>query len=457
MDPIDLRTLADAVGGQVSGDAADLRAASIDSRDCGGSDVFFALKGSRTDGHAFVPELAGVAGAAVVEDWVDAPLPQCRVVSARGALAALARWNRERCTARVVGLTGSNGKTTVKEILAGILERAGPTMATRGNYNNELGVPLTVCRLAMAHDYAVIEMGANAHGDIAHLASVARPHVGLITNAAAAHLEGFGSLWGVASAKGEMYSALSADGIAVVNAEDQFADYWRSVVGDRRCLSFAADGADADVVALDNDGRLGLELPGRRLLVDFALSGRHNRLNAAAAAAVATALEVPDRAISEGIASAQPVAGRLAERRTAGGGTLIDDSYNANPGSLHAGITVLEQRSGQRCLVLGDMAELGSDSDRFHTEAGEEAAGRGIERLMAIGDQAARAAAAFGQGGEAFRDRDVLLARLRALDGPNAAFLIKGSRSAAMDELADALADEGAPHGGRGDDAATDH
>lgn len=458
MDAIDLRTLADAVGGQLRGGEAEaIRDVSIDSRSCGDAEVFFALAGAQLDGHDFVPELAGRAAAAVVEEWVDSPLPQCRVFSTRGALAALGRWNRERCGARVVGLTGSNGKTTVKEMLRCVLGEAGETAATVGNYNNELGVPLSLCRLASRHDYAVIEMGANAHGDIAHLAGMARPHVGLITNASAAHLKGFGSLAGVATAKGELYSALNPEGIAIVNAEDRFADRWRRMIGDRRCLSFAADNSEADVVARRDGDKLVLELAGHRLTAAFALPGRHNRLNAAAAAAVAKALDVPDSAISAGLARVTAVAGRLAEWSTAGGATLIDDSYNANPGSLAAAQDVLAERSGERLLVLGDMAELGPESEAFHQAAGEDARERGIDGLLALGDQAQAAARGFGEGAEAFADQDALVTRLLALDRPGRVFLVKGSRLAAMDHVAAALRRGGAANEqGDGDASAVD-
>ena len=457
MDPIDLRTLSDAVGGQIRGEAAGIRGVTIDSRRCGGEDVFFALPGQRRDGHAFVPELDGYAAAAVVESWVDTPLPQCRVVSTRGALAALARWNRERSRAAVVGLTGSNGKTTVKELLANILAQAGRTLATQGNYNNELGVPLTLCRLDGGHEYAVIEMGANGPGDIAHLTAIARPQAGLITNAGPAHLEGFGSLEGVAAAKGEIYSGLPPDGVAVVNAEDRFADYWRSLIGDRRCLSFAADDQTADVVARRDGGALKLALAGQQFRAPFALAGRHNRLNAAAAAALAHALAIPARAIADGLAQARPVDGRLTELATPAGGTLIDDSYNANPGSLAAGADVLAAHGGERCLVLGDMAELGGDSESFHTQAGEQARRHGIDRLLALGEYAAASVAGFGAGGEAFNDREALVARLRELDGPAQVFLIEGSRSAAMDKVVAALARRSGSNNTGDDDAATDH
>lgn len=454
MDAVDLRTLADAVGGQMRGDARDIRGVQIDSRECGAGDAFFALRGDRVDGHDFVPGLDGHAAAAVVEDWVDAAIPQCRVFSTRGALAALGRWNRERSGARVVGLTGSNGKTTVKEIIARILAEAGETLATSGNFNNELGVPLTLARLDSGHDYAVIEMGANAHGDIAHLTSMVKPHVGLITNAGAAHLKGFGSLAGVASAKGELYSGLGSDGVAVVNAEDAFVERWRTMIGDRRCLSFGADDTEADVVARRANGKLVLEVPGRQLSASFALPGRHNRLNAAAAAAVAIALEVPHSAISAGLAKVEPVAGRLAEAATAAGGTVIDDSYNANPGSLAAGLEVLAERPGERCLVLGDMAELGPGSEDFHTEAGQRARAYGIERVLALGDLARRAAEGFGAGGEAYDERSALTSRLMELDGPDRTFLIKGSRSAAMERVVAALLREDTTNNKGGDHAA---
>lgn len=440
MDPVAVRELVQRLGGSLRGGAATVTGAAIDSRRLREGDLFVALRGSRVDGHEFVAAAreAG-AGAALVERAVDDPLPQWVVPDTRPALAALGALARERTRAVVVGVTGSNGKTTVKEMLAAVLGRLGPVLATAGNYNNELGVPLTLCRLDGSHRFAVIEMGASGPGEIGRLAALARPRVGVVTNAAPAHLEGFGSVEGVARAKGELYAALPPGGEAVINADDAFAELWRELAGSRRRLSFGMAG-DADVAGeLASDGALKIRLPEEEVAVRLALSGRHNRLNALAAAAVAHAAGAPAADIRAGLESLHPVAGRLDLRAGVADAVIVDDSYNANPASLEAALEAVAERPGRRWLVLGDMAELGPSAAALHAAAGESARRHGFERVFACGSLAAEAARAFGDGGVTLADRDAIVRAVRSGLAADVTVLIKGSRSAGMEAVARAL------------------
>ncbi|MGD8710637.1 MAG: Mur ligase family protein, partial [Ectothiorhodospiraceae bacterium] len=309
MDPVSIGQLARELGGEVRGADAQVQGAVIDSRRTGEGDLFVALAGSRVDGHDYLAQAreAGAA-AAMVERWLEDALPQWRVENARQTLARLGTLARERSRAKIVGITGSNGKTTVKEMIAAIAGRCGETLATQGNLNNELGVPLTLCRLDSSHRYAVVEMGCSRPGDIATLAGWTRPDIGLVTNAGPAHLEGLGDLDGVARTKGELFQELPADGVAVVNADDRYAEFWMELAGDRRRLTFGMADAGADVHGEAADGdRLLVRLPdGTRLEVTLPLPGAHNRLNALAAAAVGYALGAPAKAIREGLEALRP-------------------------------------------------------------------------------------------------------------------------------------------------------
>jgi len=442
MQAMSVLDLAACVGGEVVGDGtARFDSVGIDTRRIGAGALFVALRGSRVDGHDFLGQAAaaGAAGA-LVERAASSPLPQVRVTDAREALWALAARVRAAAAAGVVGLTGSNGKTTVKEMLASILGRLAPTLWTEGNLNNELGVPLTLCRLNPEHRYAVIEMGANHPGEIARLAALARPHVGLVNNAGAAHLEGFGSLQGVAEAKGELYTALAEDGVAVVNVDDRFAGYWLGLAAPRRCLSFSLQGP-GDVWAEDAapDNRFLLRVADDSHWVRLPLPGRHNVMNALAAAAAATALGIGVADIAAGLETVQPVAGRLSWRVGRAGLRVLDDTYNANPGSLAAAVEVLSAVPGPRWVVLGDMAELGGGSEVMHREAGRQLRQAGVDRLFACGPHAAASVEAFGSGGQAFAGRDELIAALEGAVCGEEAILVKGSRSMAMERVVAAL------------------
>ncbi len=419
----------------------------IDTRRLAPGNLFVALKGQHADGHSFLPaaQAAGAAGA-LVSQRAELALPQILVSDVEQALSAAACAARARFHGVVIGVAGSNGKTTVKEMLSTILARGGACLATRGNLNNHLGVPMTLLRLRDSHRSAVIEMGANRAGDVAQLVRIAQPSIGLVTNAGAEHLEGFGSLEGAARAEGEMVAGLPLDGAAIINADDAFAALWQAMsaaptvtFGLRPDADFRAEELHWEAHA---DGfRAGFRLvcPQGTTPVTLQLAGRHNVQNAlaAAAAAVSAGATLPD--VAAGLAAMRAVKGRLQLHRTRHGAWLIDDSYNANPSSVRAGLEVLAELPGRRWLVLGDMAELGGFADASHREIGEFARAVGVERLYAFGPLAGLAADAFGAGARRF-DAPAQLAH--ALDGelsPEVRVLVKGSRSNRLERVVDAL------------------
>ena len=448
-----MAALARETGGRLVGDDAVFGSASIDSRTVEPGALFVALPGERHDAHDFVGGAAarGAAGALVARP-VDVALPQVVVGDTLGALTSWARACRRDYAGTVVGITGSNGKTTVKEMTGAILARTGECLVTQGNLNNHIGVPLMLTRLRESQRCAVIEMGANHLGEIAHLASIARPRVGMVINAGPAHLEGFGGLDGVARGKGEMFESLGAGDTAVVNADDRYADYWRSLAaGAGRVVTFgvreAADFRAARIEArADGDGfatSFDLECPLGTDRVTIGLAGDHNVMNALAAAAAAAAAGADLAAIAAGLAAMRPVSGRLALRAAAGGARLIDDSYNANPGSVKAGLRSLAALPGEHWLVLGEMRELGPDSARLHAEVGAYARETGVARLYAVGDETRHAVEAYGAGGEWYARVEDLVAAARPGLGPHVTVLVKGSRSNRLERVADALAADG--------------
>jgi len=383
----------------------------------------------------------------VVSRSVQLPLPQIVVSNVEMALADAARAARAQFKGTVVGVAGSNGKTTVKEMTAAILSRLGPCLSTRGNLNNHLGVPMTLLRLDDSHRSAVIEMGANRRGDVEQLVQLARPGIGLITNAGAEHLEGFGSLEGAARAEGEMVAGLPESGIAVINADDAYASLWRAATparvlsfGLRQEADFRASGLRFEVDAQEFATRFRLHSPHGEVDVTLSLAGRHNVRNALAAAAAAVSAGATLADVAAGLATMRPVKGRLQLRRTRAGAWLIDDSYNANPSSARAGLEVLSELPGRRWLVLGDMAELGEFADSSHRELGELARALGVERLYAFGELAALAADSFGEGAERYRDAAELTRALDAALTPEVRLLIKGSRVNRLERVVEALA-----------------
>jgi UDP-N-acetylmuramoyl-tripeptide--D-alanyl-D-alanine ligase len=346
----------------------------------------------------------------------------------------------------VIGITGSNGKTTVKTLLASILALHGKTHVNAGNLNNEIGLPISLLALPTDAEFAVLEMGAGKHGDIAYLAAIARPEIGLVNNIAPAHLERMGSLEGIAETKGALYTSLPAQGVAVINADDAFATFFANLAVTRRVIRFGMR-ADADVradnIRLGAETRFTLLTPKDNVEIALPLSGHHNVQNAIAAAACAVALDVPIDLIKRGLEAAPAVKGRLQSYPMPGGWTLIDDSYNANPGSTAAAIATLVSEPGEAWLVLGDMRELGAGARELHGATGKLAHESGIARLYTVGDLSAAAAKTFGAKAKHFDDQQSLAATLAADVKPGVRVLVKGSRGSAMERVVHALRGEG--------------
>lgn len=420
---------------------------STDTRTLKAGELFVALVGEQHDGHDHVAEAAarGAAGALVARR-IDCALPQIVVADTLHALGDLASAVRAQQDVTVIGITGSNGKTSVKTLAARILARHAATHSNPGSFNNEIGLPLTVLAMPEGTRYAVLEMGAGKPGDIAYLASIARPRVGLVNNVAPAHLERMHSLEGIAETKGAMYQALPADGVAVINADDAFAMYFAGLAGARRKLRFGLD-APADVTATDialdpEASRFTLRTPVGDAVVQLPLPGRHNVANAAAAAALALAVDVPLDVVVAGLAAAEAVGGRLLRRTSPAGWTLFDDSYNANPGSTLAAVATLALQPGERWLVLGDMGELGPDAAVLHARVGRAAHAQGITRLYTVGRLAANAADAFGAQARGFGDQAALVAALRHDLHAGVSVLVKGSHASHMERVVEALLDD---------------
>lgn len=461
MKPMPLSRIAQWTGGRLQGADVLIDALATDTRTLDASDgraaLFVALKGERFDGHDHVAAAADLgARAALVSQPSDARLPQVMVANTERALASLAAALQHDRATKVFAITGSNGKTSVKALIMSILQRAvegqaGGVYANPGNRNNEIGLPLAVIDAPDDARYAVYEMGAGKPGDIAYLTNVVRPDVALVNNVAPAHLERMSSLLGVADTKAAIYDALPADGVAVINADDAFASYFAERAHGRRLIRFGLD-ASADVTAHDmqlhaDGARFTLIAPQGQAAIQLPLPGRHNVANALAAASLALGAGIALDIIASVLAAATPVAGRLMTHHLRNGAVLIDDSYNANPGSLNAAIDTLGAQGGESWLVLGDMRELGADAAALHAEAGRRAKGAGIARLYALGTLSAAAAEAFGDGARSFDSHAQLAEALRAELRDGLRVLVKGSRGSAMDRVVAALlSGEGAAH-----------
>ncbi|BAU72688.1 UDP-N-acetylmuramoylalanyl-D-glutamyl-2,6- diaminopimelate--D-alanyl-D-alanine ligase [Metapseudomonas furukawaii] len=439
---------AELVGSDVSFDGV-----SSDSRKIGPGQLFVALVGPRFDGHDYLADVAakGAVAALVQRKVADAPIPQLLVSDTRDGLGRLGAYNRDGFTGRVAAVTGSSGKTTVKEMLASILRTQGTVLATRGNLNNDLGVPLTLLELAPGHDSAVIELGASRVGEIRYTVGLTRPQVAILNNAGTAHVGEFGGPEKIVEAKGEIIEGLAADGIAVLNRDDRAFDIWFARAAGRKVLSFGVADARADFRAenLERDARgcVGFSLRGLAGEADIQLNllGGHNVANALAASAAAYALGVPLVGIREGLESLQPVKGRAVAQLAASGMRVIDDSYNANPASMLAAVDILAGFSGRTILVLGDMGELGDWAEEGHREVGAYARGK-VSALYAVGPLMAHAVTAFGDQGRHFADQASLIQALADEQDNNTTILIKGSRSAAMDKVVAAFCGTGEAH-----------
>ena len=446
---MDLAEAAAALGGRVEGANASFCGVTTDSRAITGGDLFVALKGERFDGHRFLEEAARRgAVAALTSRRVESAIPIAQLVVAdtRLALGQLAAHWRARFAIPLVALTGSNGKTTVKEMLGAILAaHAGSraaVLATAGNLNNDIGMPLTLLALRAEHRFAVIEMGMNHSGEIDYLTRIAQPTVALVNNAQRAHVGMLGSLEAIARAKGEIYAGLGEHGHAVVNADDAFAPYWTGLNAGRPVVTFGfAD--DAHVRARPVNADWAFHTPAGGFVVHLRVAGEHNVRNALAACAAAHALAIPTAAMQSALAAFAGVPGRLQRRAGPHGSTVIDDTYNANPESMKAAIKVLAAEPGRRVFVMGDMGELGAGSPAMHAEVGEFARRQGIESLLALGEESRNAAHAFGAGARHFLELPPLIEAAREEAEGGATLLVKGSRFMQMERVADALAREG--------------
>jgi len=416
-----------------------------DSRKAVAGQLFVALTGPRFDGHAYLADVAAQgAAAALVERAVpEVQLPQLVVADTRLALGRLGAFNRELFQGQVAAVTGSSGKTTVKELLAAVLRQRGPTLATQGNLNNDLGAPLTLLQLAAEHAFGVIELGASHVGDIAYTVSLTRPDVVIITNAGQAHVGEFGGVDRIVEAKGEIIEGVGAAGTVVLNRDDAAFEIWQRRAAGRQVVAFGLD-ARADVrateVSLDSQGRPSFTLHTAHgdARITLQLLGVHNVGNALAAAAAALALGLDLPTVARGLAAAAPVQGRTLTRTSQRGAQVIDDSYNANPASVKAGIDLLAALPGRRVVVLGDIAELGQWTEQGHREVGEHARGK-VDAFYCVGPAMAHAAHAYGAGARHFADREQLIEALADEDRAETTLLIKGSRSAAMDKVVAAL------------------
>ncbi len=408
-----------------------------------------ALRGENFDAHDMVAEAeARGAAALLLHRDVATDLPRILCADTQEALGEFAAGMQKDRSAVVVALTGSNGKTSVKMLTNGILSRVGRTYINPGNRNNEIGLPLAVLDAPEDAEFAIYEMGAGKPGDIAYLASIAPPQVALVNNIAPAHMERMGSLLGIAETKGAIYEALPDDGVAVINADDAFAPMFGQIVGNRRCFRFGIEN-DADVRASRirheaGASRFQLHTPAGSAEIPLPLPGRHNVMNALAAASLALAAGADFKSVVDGLQNAVPVKGRQIAQRLGNGAVLIDDSYNANPGSVAAAIAALAQNGGETWLVLGDMAELGEGAAMLHADIGGQAKRAGLSRLWTVGRLSRAASAAFGDGGSHHESQPALIAELcialqRRKSGAGLTILVKGSRSSAMEKVVSAL------------------
>lgn len=451
MGALSLQAIAAELDAAYAGPAFDIARVATDSRAIAAGDLYVALRGERFDGHDFIEAAARDGAVAAVVDIAAAAqsssIPLLGVSDTRAALGLIARMNRRRFGGPVIGVTGSAGKTTCKEMLAAIFGQCGATLATRGNLNNEIGVPLTLLNLAPEHRYAVIEMGAARAGDIAYLCRFAEPDVAIVTTALPVHLEGFGDLGTIAATKGEIFSGARGNGVAIVNSDSEYTPLWRGLAGARRVVTFGLD-ASAQVSAraiTRSAAGVNFELvyDGQSTPVELPLLGLHNVRNALAAAAAALVLDVPLASIRAGLGSLQPAPGRLQPRRGTSGGIVIDDSYNSNPEAAKAAIDVLAEHTGRRRLLLGNMGELGPRAEQFHCDVARYAALSGIEQCWFVGPHAPAQVEESARHGAAVKVRafaDNAAAIVACLADPAVdATLVKGSRSAGMEAIVAAL------------------
>ena len=447
-----LSTAAQVLGGKLIGGDVEFTAVATDSRAISAGDLFVALHGDKFDGSQFV-SLAVEKGAvaalvnAVSYHGEQMPCPVLLVEDTRLALGKLSGYWRDQFSIPVVAVTGSNGKTTVKEMLTAILREAAGSddavLATAGNFNNDIGMPLTLFKLRRQHRYAVIEMGMNHTGEIDYLTRLARPDVAIINNAGSAHIANLGSLQAIAQAKGEIFTGLAKNGVAIINADDNFAPMWRVLVGSHTSIEFAVDEAAAikgKWQAMEFATHIDVQTPLGNFSANLHVPGIHNVRNALAATAAAIALKVTPVVIAKGLEKFSGVAGRLQRKPGLNGATIIDDSYNANPASLRAAIQVLTQAAGKKILVLGDMGELGIEASKMHAEIGAEARELGVNEMFALGELSSYAVKEFGKFAQHFDSIEYLIESLKPELDSNCTVLVKGSRFMKMERVVKEIA-----------------
>ncbi|HQS59142.1 MAG TPA: UDP-N-acetylmuramoyl-tripeptide--D-alanyl-D-alanine ligase [Gallionellaceae bacterium] len=447
MEMMPLSKVAQVLGGELVGQDVEFDAVSTDSRSINKGDLFVALHGDKFDGSQYVSlaaEKGAVAALVNAESYhgETMPCPLVLVKDTRLALGKLAGYWRDQFAIPLVAITGSNGKTTVKEMLTAILREAAGSeeavLATQGNFNNDIGMPLTLLRLRKQHKYAVIEMGMNHTGEIDYLTRLASPDVAIINNAGSAHIANLGSLEAIAQAKGEIFAGLAKQGTAVISADEKFAPMWRVLAGSHPLVEFALD-APASVSAkaqvLDFIQLIEVATPLGKFAAKLQVPGLHNVRNALAATAAAVALKISPTVIAAGLEKFSGVAGRLQRRPALHGAVVIDDSYNANPMSLLAAIEVLTQARGKKMLVLGDMGELGIEASKMHAEMGAAARKLGVNQLYALGELSSYAVKEFGAGARHFLSAEELLEALKKELAADCTVLVKGSRFMKMERV----------------------
>jgi UDP-N-acetylmuramoyl-tripeptide--D-alanyl-D-alanine ligase len=442
MIPLSLTEIAQALGGELVGKNITINSINTDSRALKNGELFLALKGPNFDAHRFLNHVVELGCAGVIVDHqCELTIPQIIVTDTHKALGELGAYVKEKVSPKTVAITGSSGKTTVKEMVAAILSRLGNVLATKGNFNNDIGVPLTLLRLEQQHDFAVVELGANHLGEIAYTTALVKPDVAIINNIAAAHLEGFGDLCGVARAKGEIFEGLNSNGVALYNLDCKLANKWQWRLTDKKVRRFScfqeADCFSSDVT-LDDNGCASFQLNTDQgnAYIELTVPGKHNVCNAVAAATIALEFGSSLNDIRLGLLDMSPVQGRMNLHQLTASFKLIDDTYNANVESIKAATDLLSSYSGRRVLILGDMGELGAQARSYHQEVGEYAKASNIDDLLTIGVLSQSTADAFN--GRHFSDRAQLIHYLISLlenEQQNISILVKGSRSARMENV----------------------
>jgi len=440
-----LSELKNIVRGEWVGDDAEFTRVVIDSRIVQAGDCFFAIKGEFFDGHDFIASVEEKNAAVVIVDReIQTRIPQIRVANTHQALKVLAQFYRENTAIPVAAITGSCGKTTVRALLENILKQQHAVFASQKSFNNDIGLPLTLLQLKPSHDVIVLEIGTNHPGEIAALTAIAKPTVAAVTLAAPVHIAHFETVEAIAREKGALFEGLASDGIAVMNADDLYADLWKTLAGDRRVITFGRN-KKSDVMARDvefnvaGQATFNLLFSDQSVKVTLPLLGEHNVMNALCASAMALALNVPLEEIKIGLETAQPEYGRLIEKKGLFGATVIDDSYNANPLSVKAAITLLLHRSSHSILVLGDMGELGDQADFFHSDIGRFAKSAGLEKIFCYGKYSIKTAHAFGKNAQHFENHQALIDALKKSLTSDTTVLVKGSRSMQMEKVVEAL------------------